>query len=108
VPAGAAWRAVVRLQRLAALQRPLPVRAWVDAWARQVPVAARTPAQADALRHACRLLDVPLPPALAACFIEPERRDDTWRLPAGAQAAAAWAAPRDAGPGGPVDQLRSL
>ncbi|WP_210760793.1 hypothetical protein, partial [Azohydromonas sediminis] len=61
----AAARALVRLQRLAALQRPLPVRAWVQAWADDTVLAASDDVAA-VLAAATHLLDVPLPPALAA------------------------------------------
>ncbi|MCI1192192.1 hypothetical protein MOJ79_10090, partial [Calidifontimicrobium sp. SYSU G02091] len=57
---------LVRLQRLAALQRPLPVRAWVQAWADDTALATSDDAAA-VLAAAAYLLDVPLPPALAAC-----------------------------------------
>lgn len=65
-----AWRALLRLQRLPALQRPLPVRAWVQAWADEPALAASDDAAA-ALIAAAALLEVPMPSALVA------------RLPAG-------------------------
>lgn len=65
-----AWRALLRLQRLAALQRPLPVRAWAQACSDEPALAASDDAAA-ALIAAAALLEVPLPPALAT------------RLPAG-------------------------
>ncbi len=60
-----AWRALLRLQRLAALQRPLPVRAWTQAWIDEPALAASDDAAA-ALIAAAELLETPLPPALAA------------------------------------------
>lgn len=59
-----AWRALVRLQRVAGVQRPLPVREWVAAWAAE-PALAESGTAAAALLVAARLLDAPLPPALA-------------------------------------------
>ena len=59
-----AWRALVRLQRVAGVQRPLPVREWVAAWAAEPALAASDTAAATLLAVA-RLLDAPLPPALA-------------------------------------------
>ena len=59
-----AWRALARLQRVAGLQRPLPVREWVAAWAAEPALAASDTAAATLLA-AARLLDAPLPPALA-------------------------------------------
>ncbi|MCU0813756.1 MAG: M48 family metalloprotease [Burkholderiaceae bacterium] len=60
-----AWRALVRLQRVAGLQRPLPVREWVAAWAAD-PALASSDTAAATLLTAARLLEAPLPPALGA------------------------------------------
>ncbi len=60
-----AWRAFARLQRVAGLQRPLPVREWVAAWAADPDLAASDTAAATLLAAAW-LLEAPLPPALAA------------------------------------------
>jgi Zn-dependent protease with chaperone function len=65
-----AWRALVRLQRVAGLQRPLPVREWVAAWAAD-PAIASSDTAAVTLLTAARLLEAPLPPALAARVPEP-------------------------------------
>jgi len=61
----AALRALARLQRLAALQRLLPVRAWAEAWAGDAALAANDDVAA-VLAAAAHLLEVRLPPALAA------------------------------------------
>jgi Zn-dependent protease with chaperone function len=63
-PAASALRAALRLQRLAAIERPLPLRAWVQAWADDPALAASDDAAA-VLAAAALLLEVPLPPALA-------------------------------------------
>jgi Zn-dependent protease with chaperone function len=57
---------VRRLRRLAPMQRPQLVRAWVDAAHDEL---LRQPAVAEALLIACTMLDSPLPPRLrhAAC-----------------------------------------
>jgi hypothetical protein len=62
--------ALLELQSLAWMQRPLLVRGWFDAAVshslhRRLDVGA-----ADALRLSCTLLDSPLPPALAKLFVE--------------------------------------
>lgn len=70
--------AIVDVRALSWMQRPVLVRTWVDS---AVVVARRQrssngsraelpPEAAEALRLASRLLDTPLPPALARCFIE--------------------------------------
>jgi Zn-dependent protease with chaperone function len=66
----AALRALARLQRLAALQRPLPVRAWVQAWDGDEALGASDDVAA-VLTTAAHLLEVPLPPALAARVPQP-------------------------------------
>ena len=57
--------AVGVLQTLPILHRPLLTRAWVDAAVVCGPRGTLDDATADALRISCRLLDSPLPPALA-------------------------------------------
>jgi Zn-dependent protease with chaperone function len=66
-PARAAWRAVVRLQGVAALQRPQLLRAWLDALdARaQEPDLAGRDAAAAVLVAAALLLDLPPPASIA-------------------------------------------
>jgi len=62
--AAGALRAALRLQRLAAIQRPLPLRVWVQAWADDETLAASDEAAA-LLAAAALLLELPLPPTLA-------------------------------------------
>ena len=63
----AALRAV---QQMSWMLRPLLMRTWVSQ-AEALSVGATLGAEAaEALRLTCVLLDVPLPPALAACFTE--------------------------------------
>ncbi|HWP17544.1 MAG TPA: M48 family metallopeptidase [Burkholderiaceae bacterium] len=65
-----AWQS---LGRLAAMQRPVLVRAWVEAARREAGGAALPPAWADALRISACLLDTPSPQALVRQYIEAER-----------------------------------
>lgn len=58
-----ALRALLRLQRLAAMQRPLPLRAAV-ALTRGTPPGEDAPATTAVLFLVARLLDAPLPPAV--------------------------------------------
>jgi hypothetical protein len=58
------------VQTLAWMLRPVLVRRWVDAAGVLSPAGTLHPASADALRIAARLLESPLPPALASCFVE--------------------------------------
>jgi hypothetical protein len=71
-------QAIVDVRTLSWMQRPVLVRTWVDS---AIAVARRHRSGSDprvelpyeaaeALRLASRLLDTPLPPALARCFIE--------------------------------------
>jgi hypothetical protein len=46
------------------------VRRWVDAAVELSPGGHLVAPAADALRIAAKLLDSPLPPALAECFVE--------------------------------------
>lgn len=62
--------ALQALEGLAPLQRPRLVKAWLEAACRQRGGVLPEREAADALWLACRLLDTPLPPALAGCFIE--------------------------------------
>jgi Zn-dependent protease with chaperone function len=57
------WRAVVRLQRVAALERPRLLRAWLQAWRddRQLAPSGAASAVLTAVAH---LLELPLPPGL--------------------------------------------
>ena len=58
------------LQRLHAMQRPVLLRAWVDAAVQLVPGQRLAEDAADALRLAAVLLDTPSPKALADQYIE--------------------------------------
>jgi hypothetical protein len=58
------------VQALAWMLRPVLVRRWVDAAVALSPGGQLAAPAAEALRIAARLLDCPLPPAVAACFIE--------------------------------------
>ena len=60
--------AVGVLQMLPMLHRPLLTRAWVDAAVAREPRGTLDDPTADALRITCRLLDSPLPPALASHY----------------------------------------
>jgi len=58
------------VQALPWMLRPVLVRCWVDAAVALSPVGQLGAPAAEALRIAARLLDCPLPPAVAACFVE--------------------------------------
>jgi hypothetical protein len=58
------------VQALPWMLRPILVRRWVDAAVKLSPAGQLRVAAADALRIAAHLLDCPLPPALAGCFVE--------------------------------------
>jgi len=58
------------VQALPWMLRPILVRRWVDAAVHLSPAGKLSAAAADALRIAARLLDCPLPPALAGRFVE--------------------------------------
>lgn len=58
------------VQALPWMLRPVLVRRWVDAAVALSPAGQLGPPAADALRIAAQLLECPLPPTLAACFIE--------------------------------------
>lgn len=58
------------VQSLPWMLRPILVRRWVDAAVRLSPAGRLNMAAAEALRMSATLLDCPLPPALAGCFIE--------------------------------------
>jgi hypothetical protein len=60
------------VQALPWMLRPVLVRSWVDAAVALSPAGQLGAPAAEALRIAARLLDCPLPPAVAACFIEVE------------------------------------
>ncbi|WP_019561543.1 M48 family metallopeptidase [Caldimonas manganoxidans] len=63
-----AWH---RLMRLSAMQRPVLLKAWVDAaWQCAAPGQAPDPAACDALRLCALLLDTPSPKALADQYID--------------------------------------
>jgi hypothetical protein len=66
-------QALQAVQSLPWLQRPVLVRRWVDAAQVLSPPSGLHPVAAEALRLGARLLDSPLPPALAACFEEPDQ-----------------------------------
>ncbi len=67
--ADAMARALGTLERLSWIERPLLVRSWVGEALAHSSSEWLAPASADALRLACGLLDVPLPPDLARHFI---------------------------------------
>ena len=74
-PDGEGLLAAVRaLQVLPMLHRPLLTRAWVEAAVARAPQGRLDDAAADALRISCRLLDSPLPPALARHYSAAEVR----------------------------------
>jgi hypothetical protein len=58
------------VQALPWMMRPVLVRRWVDTAIALSPAGALGDPAAESLRIAARLLDCPLPPAVAACFIE--------------------------------------
>lgn len=64
--------ALKSVQSLPWMLRPVLVRRWVDAAVELSPAGQLGQQAADALRIAAKLLDSPLPPALAACFVECE------------------------------------
>lgn len=68
--ANALVKALHDVQALAWMLRPVLVRRWVDAAVALSPAGRLGPPAAEALRIAARLLDSPLPPAVAACFVE--------------------------------------
>ncbi len=68
---GAAWYALLEVQTLPWMLRPVLVRAWVDAASQVGPRIGLSPTAADALRLVAGLLDSPLPPELARRYTEP-------------------------------------
>lgn len=68
--ANALVNALHDVQALPWMLRPVLVRRWVDAAVALSPVGQLSAPAAEALRIAARLLDCPLPPAVAACFVE--------------------------------------
>lgn len=62
--------ALHRVQSLPWMLRPVLVRRWVDAAVDLSPAGRLGDPAAEALRIAAKLLDCPLPPALAARFVE--------------------------------------
>ncbi|HSC00296.1 MAG TPA: hypothetical protein VLE45_10300, partial [Burkholderiaceae bacterium] len=68
--ANALVNALHDVQALPWMLRPVLVRRWVDAAVTLSPVGQLSAPAAEALRIAARLLDCPLPPAVAACFVE--------------------------------------
>ena len=62
--------ALHQVQSLPWMLRPVLVRRWVDAAVELSPAGRLGEPAADALRIAAKLLDCPLPPALASCFVE--------------------------------------
>jgi hypothetical protein len=60
------------VQALPWMLRPVLVRRWVDAAVALSPAGQLGAPAAESLRIAARLLDCPLPPAVAACFAEVE------------------------------------
>jgi hypothetical protein len=76
------WPAL-RLRRLSPMQRPQLARCWVDAVDTEL---WRHDAVADALVLVCRLLDTPLPPALAQRRLRPaDGSVDGWTDPSTAR-----------------------
>jgi len=68
--ANALVNALHDVQALPWMLRPVLVRRWVDAAVALSPAGQLAAQAAEALRIAARLLDSPLPPAVAACFVE--------------------------------------
>ncbi|HSB26019.1 MAG TPA: hypothetical protein VLE94_23195 [Burkholderiaceae bacterium] len=68
--ANALVNALHDVQALPWMLRPVLVRRWVDAAVALSPAGQLAAPAAEALRIAARLLDCPLPPAVAACFVE--------------------------------------
>jgi hypothetical protein len=66
--------ALHEVQALPWMLRPILVRRWVDAAVRLSAAGQLGAAAADALRITATLLDCPLPPALAGCFVECDSR----------------------------------
>lgn len=62
--------ALHQVQSLPWMLRPVLVRRWVDAAVELSPAGRLGEPAAEALRIAAKLLDCPLPPALASCFVE--------------------------------------
>ncbi len=62
--------ALLEVQTLPWMLRPVLMRAWIDAVAQVGPRVGLTPIAADALRLVAGLLDSPLPPELARCYTE--------------------------------------
>ena len=60
------------VQALPWMLRPVLVRRWVDAAVALSPAGRLGAPAAESLRIAARLLDCPLPPAVASCFVEVE------------------------------------
>ncbi|MEI2679755.1 MAG: hypothetical protein V9G29_18945 [Burkholderiaceae bacterium] len=63
--------ALLEVQTLPWMLRPVLVRAWVDAASQVGPRVGLSPTAADALRLVAGLLDSPLPPELARRYTEP-------------------------------------
>jgi hypothetical protein len=63
-------QALRRMQSLPWLQRPMIVRAWVSAAIKHSDEGRLAIEAADALRMSCTLLDSPMPPELAAHYIQ--------------------------------------
>ncbi|HVO08344.1 MAG TPA: hypothetical protein VMT83_16240 [Burkholderiaceae bacterium] len=68
--ANALVNALHDVQALPWMLRPVLVRRWVDAAVALSPAGQLAAPAAEALRIAARLLDCPLPPSVAACFVE--------------------------------------
>ncbi len=62
--------ALMDVQELPWMLKPVVARAWVDAALTRKAAGTLVPEAADALRLACRLLDSPLPPDLARHYVE--------------------------------------
>lgn len=62
--------ALLDVQTLPWMLRPVLVRAWVDAAGQVGPRIGLSPTAADALRLVAGLLDSPLPPELARCYTD--------------------------------------
>lgn len=70
--ANALVSALHEVQALPWMLRPVLVRGWADAAVALSPAGQLGAPAAEALRIAARLLDCPLPPAVAACFADLE------------------------------------
>ena len=62
--------ALLRLQTLSPMQRPVVVRSWVTTAIRVTNAGRLENVSADALRLSCHLLESPLPPELSKHYVD--------------------------------------